>query len=99
MRNFISFLFCMGIVCTAYGQTNYNVLYGDIELVISDNNRIIFDYYPRVEKEYKNLRDGQYVFYNVLNCGYGGDAGHPMMPERYVNIGLPIDGSARISVT
>lgn len=87
---------CVSLVCVVYGQADSN--YGDIDVIVSDNSKIIFDYYPVVSRENKIIDNKTYVYYSASNCSYNDESGYPMMPERHVTVGLPAGGSANINI-
>ena len=74
------------------------LFYGDIKLLFSDNNKLVFEYYPQIKKEYIETENRKYLFYNISNCSYSDEVGEPMMPERCIYIGLPLSASVEINV-
>jgi len=87
-----SIIFLDGSRC--YQEENH--FYGDVRILESNDKRLIFEYYPQVKKEY--MKSGEYVFYNVSNCSYPNEVGNPMIPERCIIIGVPVNGNAELKI-
>ncbi len=71
---------------------------GDIKILESDKNGVIFEYYPKIKKEYMNQKNRQFIFYSISNCSYSEESGSPMLPERCVFVGIPPGASVEINV-
>ena len=87
-----SIIFLDGSRC--YQEENH--FYGDVIILESNDKRLIFEYYPQVKKEY--MKSGEYVFYNLSNCSYPNEVGNPMIPERCIIIGVPVNGNAELKI-